>query len=105
MTCDRVARIGSASSENPLYVVAIRIENEGGVVPWRIACVGVAKPRRTIVCATRFQGGRVKGVDLFTALCCEGSMLLHAVRVKAVNPEHGIDDSVARCGRLGRMLR
>ena len=77
-----------AAAEDGFYVVAVRIAHEGRVVTWRITFAGIAKPRRPVIGSARFEGGRVKGVDLGAALGSEGRMLLHAVRMKAVDPEN-----------------
>jgi hypothetical protein len=80
---------------NRLYVVTIRIEYECRVVAWWITFGGVAKPRCPIVYPARLQGGRVESIDLGAALGCERRMLLHAVWVKAVDPENRVIDSIA----------
>ena len=77
----------SGAAEDRLYVIAVRIEHEGGIVARRITFGGATKPRRAIIGPARLQGGRAKGVDLGTVPGHEGRMLLHVMWVKAVDPE------------------
>jgi hypothetical protein len=85
----------SGAAEDRLYVIAVRIEHEGGIVARRITFGGVAKPRWAIIGPVRLQGGRVKGVDLATVPGHEGCMLLHAMWVEAVDPEDRVIDTLA----------
>jgi len=73
----------TSPAEDRLYVVAIRIEHEGGVVAWP------AKTGRTVIGPALLQGGRVEGVDHSSVSGRERCMLPHAMWVKAVNPEDG----------------
>ena len=77
----------SAAAEDRLHVVAIRIEDEGGVVARRITARGVAKPGRAVVGPAGAQRVLVEGVHLGATLGDERRVLLDAVRVKAVDPE------------------
>ena len=80
-------------AEDRLYVIAVRIVHEGGVIARRVTFGGFTKPGRAVIGPTRLQGGRVEGVDLGAAPGREGRMLLHAIWVKAVNPENRIIDT------------
>src|ERR1700686_2634556 len=82
--------MGSAAAEDRLYVVAVGIEHEGGVVAGRL----FAKPGRAVIGPARLQGGRVKGVDLSAAPGREGRMLPRVMGVKAVDPEHWVVDTI-----------
>src|SRR5271156_990338 len=94
-----------APAANSLHVVALGIEYEGGVVAGRVAFGGVAEPGRAVVRASRFERGGMEGVDLGGVLRDEGGVVPHAVRVKPVDPEDRIVDSVANCvGPIFRKL-
>jgi hypothetical protein len=86
--------MGSAATEDRLYVVAVGIEHEGSVVAGRVTGGGVAKPGRAVIGPARLQGGRVEGVDLSAAPGGEGCMLPRAMGVKTVNPEHWVIDTI-----------
>src|SRR5918998_1873747 len=83
--------------EDRLYVVAVRIQHEGCVIPGRVA--PLAQARCSVVGAPRPQGGGVEGLDLGPALGCEGDMLTDRMRVEAIDPEdrviHSVADSVS----------
>ena len=91
----RGRRRTSAAAEHSLYVVAVRIEHERRVVTLRVTCAGIAKPRRTGIGSTRFEGRRMKGVDFRTVPRSEGCVLLRAVGMKAVNPKNRMFDTIA----------
>ena len=78
----------TSPAEDRLYVVAIRVEHEGGVV------ARPAKTGRTVIGPAPLQGGRVEGVDLGAVSGREGSVLPHTMWVKAINPEDGVIDTV-----------
>jgi len=75
-------------AEDRLYVIAIRVEHEGGVVAWP------AKTERTVIGPAPLQGGRAEGVDLRAVSGREGCVLPHTMWVKAINPEDGVIDTV-----------
>jgi len=79
---------GTSPAEDRLYVVAIRVQYEGGVV------ARPTKTGRTIIGPAFLQGGRVEGVDVSAVSGREGCVLLHAMWVKAVNPKDGVIDTV-----------
>jgi hypothetical protein len=85
----------SSSAEDSLYVIAVRIEHEGRVVTLRKTFCGIAKARPAIIGSTCFEGRRVKGVDLGAVPGSECRMLLHAVGMKAIDPENRILDTIA----------
>src|SRR5215469_18026220 len=85
----------TSAAEDRLQVVAVWIQNEGGVVAGRITSGRVAQPRWTVVGPARLKGRRVESVNFCAAFCCESSMLSHAMGVVAVNPEHRIVDPIA----------
>jgi hypothetical protein len=85
----------SAAAENRLYVVAVRIEHEGGVVARRIAFGSIAKPRRAVIGPACLHSSRMEGIDLGAVPGREGRMLLHAMWVKTVNPENRVIDTIA----------
>src|SRR5882724_2748402 len=91
----RMCSHGRAAPEDRLDIVAIRVEHERGVVARRITPRGVAKPWGTVIGTTRFQCGLVEGVHRGAALRDERGVLLDAVRVKAVDPEHRVVHTVA----------
>jgi hypothetical protein len=90
-----VARIDSAAAENRLYVVAVWIENEGGVIARWIAFGGIAETRATVIDPARLQGSRVEGVDRGAIFGHEGRVLFHTMRVESVNPENRVIDAIA----------
>src|SRR5262249_37672913 len=77
---------------------------KGGVVARRIAFGGVAQSRLAVVDPASLHGGCVEGVDLGATLGCKGRVLLHARRVKTVDPEHRVVDAVSD-GVRSRVLR
>src|SRR5450432_1757057 len=87
--------MGSAAAEDRLYVVAVRIEHESSVVARRVTFGGVAKPGRAVIGPAGLQRVGVEGVDLSAVTGREGRMLLHAMGVKAINPEDRVIDTIA----------
>src|SRR5690242_6378503 len=85
----------SVAAEDRLNIVAIRIEHEGGVIARRVALGGIAKSRWAIISPACLHGGLVEGVDFGAVPGRERRMLLHAVWVKAVNPENREIDTIA----------
>jgi hypothetical protein len=83
------------SRERPPYFVAVWVVDEGCVVARRITFGGVAKPARAVIGPAGLHGGRVESIDLAAALGHQSDVLLHAVWVKAVNPENRAIDAVA----------
>jgi hypothetical protein len=85
----------STATKDRLNVVAIRIEHEGSIVARRVTLSGIAKPRRAVVSPTCLHGGRVEGVNFGTVPGGKRRMLLHAVWMKAVNPENREINTIA----------
>src|SRR5215210_5701851 len=83
----------SSFTEDRFYVVAVRIQHEGCVIPGRVA--PLAQARRPVVGAPRPQGGGVKRLDLRPALGREGDMLTDRRRVEAIDPEDRVICSIA----------
>src|SRR5215472_9307343 len=100
------ALTGSALAENRLHVVAIRVDHERGIVARRVATGGIPKSGRAVIDSAGFERGRMKRVDLGATPGGEGGVLLHTVRVKAVNPENRVVDAVPNAvdsGALGKL--
>src|SRR5215469_1973739 len=102
----RVALTGSALAENRFHVVAIRVDHERGIVAGRVATGGIPKSGWTVIDSAGFERGRIKRVDLSATPGGEGGVLLHTMRVKAVDPENRVIDAVPDAvgsGVLGKL--
>jgi hypothetical protein len=77
----------SSAAEDGLNVIAVRIEHKGGVVGRRAAFGRVAESRCAIVGTACPQSCRVEGVEFGAAPGRQSGVLLHAMRMEAVNPE------------------
>ncbi|SIT40134.1 hypothetical protein BN2476_240003 [Paraburkholderia piptadeniae] len=83
------------TTKDSLDVVAVRIEHESSVVTRRIAMLGVTVAGCAVIGAAGFQGCLVERVYLGATPRYKGSVLFHAMRVKAVNPENRVIEAVA----------
>src|SRR3981081_993455 len=91
MADDRRRRTqASAAAKDRLDVVAVRIEHEGGIVAGWVTFRRVAKPGRAVIGPPGLQVGRAEGVALGAASGREVGTLLHAMRMKTVDPENRI---------------
>jgi hypothetical protein len=91
----RLVAVRSSFPKNRFHVVAVRIEHEGGVIPRRVTEGRVTKSWRAVISSACPQSRRIKRVDFGAAFGGEGSMLLHAMGVKAVNPENRVIETIA----------
>ena len=83
------------STKNSFDVVAVRLEHESGVVTGRKAMLSLTVAGCAVVGAASFQGCLVERVYLGAIPRYKGSVLFHAMRVKAVNPENRVVNAVA----------
>jgi hypothetical protein len=75
----------SATTEDRLHVVTVRIKHEGGVVDRRRLIL--ARARCTVIGSTSLQGGSVESIDFGLALGNKGCVLFDGVWMVTINPE------------------
>jgi hypothetical protein len=79
----------STATEDGFHVVSIGVENESRVIPIE------ARARRSIVSSTGVEGSHIKRFDLGFARGGKGGVLFDGMRMKAIDPEHRVVDTVA----------